>query len=91
MKNFYSRGNSLNIHAIYCVRSVQRFAVKVSKHGVTIQHAGREGEEYPTNRASCLYTYRVYQKKGNRTLQGSWAFIIQSTEIILSQTERPGF
>ena len=35
--------------------------------------------------------YRVYQKKGNRTLQCSSAFIIQSTEIILSQAERPGF
>ena len=30
-------------------------------------------------------------KKGNRTLQCSSAFIIQSTEIILSQAERPGF
>ena len=30
-------------------------------------------------------------KKGNRTLQCSNAFIIQSTEIILSQAERPGF
>ena len=35
--------------------------------------------------------YRVYQKKGNRNLQCSSAFIIQSTEIILSQAERPGF
>ena len=35
--------------------------------------------------------YRVYQKKGNRTLQCSSAFIIQSTGIILSQAERPGF
>ena len=31
------------------------------------------------------------KKKGNRTLQCSSAFIIQSTEIILSQVERPGF
>ena len=30
-------------------------------------------------------------KKGNRTLQCFSAFIIQSTEIILSQAERPGF
>ena len=30
-------------------------------------------------------------KKGNRTLQCSSAFDIQSTEIILSQAERPGF
>ena len=33
----------------------------------------------------------VYQKKGNQTLQCSNAFIIPSTEIILSQAERPGF
>ena len=38
-----------------------------------------------------VYIYRVYQKKGNRTLQCSSAFIIISTEIILSQAERPGF
>ena len=38
-----------------------------------------------------LLLYRVYQKKGNRTLQCSSVFIIQSTEIILSQVERPGF
>ena len=30
-------------------------------------------------------------KKGNRTLQSCSAFIVQSTEIILSQAERPGF
>ena len=30
-------------------------------------------------------------KKGNQTLQCFSAFIIQSTEIILSQAERPGF
>ena len=54
MKSFYSRGNSVKSHENYCLRSVQRFAVKVSIQGVTIQHAGREGEEYPTNRASCL-------------------------------------
>ena len=43
--------------------------------------------------ATDMYTklYRVYQKKGNRTLQCSSAFIIQSTEIILSHAERPGF
>ena len=35
--------------------------------------------------------YRVYKKKGNRTLQCFSAFIIQSTDIILSQVERPGF
>ena len=35
--------------------------------------------------------YRVYQKKSYRTLQCSSAFIIQSTEIILSQPERPSF
>ena len=35
--------------------------------------------------------YSAYQKKGNRTLQCSSAFIIQSTEIILSQAERRGF
>ena len=38
-----------------------------------------------------IYIYRVYQKKGNRTLQCSSTFIIQSTEIILSQAKRPGF
>ena len=38
-----------------------------------------------------LLLYSAYQKKGNRTLQCSSAFIIQSTEIILSQAERPGF
>ena len=39
-----------------------------------------------------IYTnYSAYQKKGNRTLQCSSVFIIQSTEIILSQAERPGF
>ena len=37
------------------------------------------------------YLYSAYQKKGNRTLQCSSAFIIQSTEIILSQAETPGF
>ena len=35
--------------------------------------------------------YSAYQKKGNRTLHCSSAFIIQSTEIILSQAVRPGF
>ena len=39
----------------------------------------------------CRGIYRLYKKKGNRTLQCSSAFIIQSTEIILSQAERPGF
>ena len=38
-----------------------------------------------------IYIYRVYQKKGNRTLQCSSAFIVQSTEIILSKVERPRF
>ena len=35
--------------------------------------------------------YRVYKKRGNPTLKYSNAFIIQSTEIILSQSERTGF
>ena len=38
----------------------------------------------------CVYVQGV-SKKGNRTLQCCSAFIIQSTEIILSQAERPGF
>ena len=46
-------------------------------------------------RISSLSKYYVYtgciKKKGNRTLQCSSVFIIQSTEIILSQAERPGF
>ena len=37
------------------------------------------------------YVQGVSKKKGNRTLQCSNALIIQSTEIILSQAERPGF
>ena len=36
-----------------------------------------------------IYIYRVSQKNGNRTLERYSSFIIQSTEIILS--ERPGF
>ena len=37
------------------------------------------------------YIQGVSKKKGNRTLQCSSAFIIQSTEITLAQAERPGF
>ena len=42
-----------------------------------------------------ILTYYSYiqgvSKKGNRTLQCSSAFIIQSIEIIFTQAERPGF
>ena len=38
--------------------------------------------------SSCIL---CVSKKGNRTFQCSSAFIIQSTEIILSQVDRPGF
>ena len=46
---------------------------------------------FDSHNKSTMSIYRVYQKKGNRNLQCSSAFIIQSTEIILSQAERPGF
>ena len=71
---------------------------QISKQGTSSlnwkQKLRRTVTSQPQGKLEGMYfctLYRMYQKKGNRTLQCSSGFIIQSTEIILSQAERPGF
>ena len=75
-----------------CHLGLCKFAVLHVQTGLAVLHNVVQ-DPFPVLKKRIILSilYRVYQKKGNRTLQCSVAFIIQSTEIIIPQAERPGF